>query len=220
MLWRKSLAKKYKGMSPLEPRLRSEEPGLVSAQLPKKGKSKARTSRPEDVQRGNKMSAHDLDKLIKIENGLLSFNGPLSYFLYAPFKAMKWEKFFMSSPLRRSSVSPSHAPVNPLINNLDLEHIDLNVPIVNFVEGDVFAEKMVEEVKIIDPKIPLIIYNPLFQDIPIEEDIGMISLEEEAPPDEEVQQEKEAPMEKEVDLRNVLYNFIVKPMNATFTEVL
>lgn len=80
----------------MEPRLRSEEPGLVSAQLPKKEKSKARTSGPEDVQRGNKMSAHDLDKLIKIENGLLSFNGPLPYFLYAPIKAMKWEKFFMS----------------------------------------------------------------------------------------------------------------------------
>ncbi|KAA0053403.1 hypothetical protein E6C27_scaffold428G00710 [Cucumis melo var. makuwa] len=47
------LNREIEGMSPLEPRLRPKEPRLVSTQLPKKSKSKAWTSRPEDVQRGN-----------------------------------------------------------------------------------------------------------------------------------------------------------------------
>lgn len=37
----------------------------------------------------------ELDKLIKIEKGLLQFNGHLPNFLYRPIKALKWEKFFM-----------------------------------------------------------------------------------------------------------------------------
>lgn len=40
------------------------------------------------------MSAHELDKLIKIGKGLLLFNGPLLEFLRWPIKALKWEKFF------------------------------------------------------------------------------------------------------------------------------
>lgn len=75
----------------MEPSLRPEEPGLVNAQLLKKSKSKAGTSRPEDVERGNRMSAQDLDKFIKIEKRLLPFNGLLADFLHDPIKAMKWE---------------------------------------------------------------------------------------------------------------------------------
>lgn len=40
------------------------------------------------------MSVHELDRLIKIEKGLLSFNRSLPDFLYAPIKVLKWEKFF------------------------------------------------------------------------------------------------------------------------------
>lgn len=37
----------------------------------------------------------DLDKLIKIEKGMLPFNGHLLDFLYGPIKVLKWEIFFM-----------------------------------------------------------------------------------------------------------------------------
>lgn len=40
------------------------------------------------------MSTQYMDKLIKIENGLLPFNSHLPDFLYGPIKALKWEKFF------------------------------------------------------------------------------------------------------------------------------
>lgn len=81
-------SREIKGMGSLEPRLRPKVPELVSAQLQKKSKRKAGTSKIEDVQK-------DLDKLIKIEKRLLSFYGPLLHFLYSLIKPMKREKFFM-----------------------------------------------------------------------------------------------------------------------------
>lgn len=72
---------------------------------------------------------------------------------------------------------------------------------------------MAEEVEIVDPELPLTVYDPLFQDIPIEEDAWEKSSKEEA------QLEEEAPTEKEVELRNVLHNVIAKLMNAAFKEV-
>lgn len=112
-------------------------------------------------------------------------------------------------------MSPSHAPINPPIVNLDPEHIYLNVPIVNSIEGDVFAKKAAYEVEIVNLELSLTLYDSFFQDIPVEEDVGETGLEKEAPLEEEVQLEKEAPMEKEFDLCNV----IVEPMNTTFNKV-
>uniref|UniRef100_A0A9I9CXK8 Uncharacterized protein n=1 Tax=Cucumis melo TaxID=3656 RepID=A0A9I9CXK8_CUCME len=105
-------------------------------------------------------------------------------------------------------MSPSHAPINPPIINLNLEHIDLNFLIVNLSEGDVSAEEAVEEVEIVDLELPLTIYDPLFQDILVEKDAGDTSSEE------------EAQLEKEVELLNVLHNVIMDPMNVTFKEML
>ena len=59
-------SRKIKRMSPFKLRLRPKELGLVRAQQPKNSKSKVATSKPEDVQKGNKMSTRDFDKLIKI----------------------------------------------------------------------------------------------------------------------------------------------------------
>uniref|UniRef100_A0A9I9DGD2 Uncharacterized protein n=1 Tax=Cucumis melo TaxID=3656 RepID=A0A9I9DGD2_CUCME len=86
-------SREIKRMSPLEPRLRPKEVlGLVNVQRPKKSKSKVGTSKPNDVQKGSKKSAEDLDKLIKIEKRLLPFNDHLPNFLYGPIKALKWKK--------------------------------------------------------------------------------------------------------------------------------
>lgn len=49
-------SQEIKRMSSLEPRLRPKETGLVSVAQPKKGKNKEGTSRPEDVQKGSKLS--------------------------------------------------------------------------------------------------------------------------------------------------------------------
>lgn len=63
--------------------------------VPKKSKSKAKTSRPEDVQKKSKMNVQDFDKLIKVEKGLLPFNGHLPHFLYEPIKSLKRENNFL-----------------------------------------------------------------------------------------------------------------------------
>lgn len=63
--------------------------------VPKKSKSKAETSRPEDVQKKSKMNVQDFDKLIKVEKGLLPFNGHLPHFLYEPIKSLKRENNFL-----------------------------------------------------------------------------------------------------------------------------
>lgn len=103
--------------------------------------------------------------------------------------------------------------INLSIINLDLEHIDLNVPVVNLSEWEASIEKAAEEVEIVDPNLPLIVYDPFFQDIPIKEDAGKTSSKEEA------QSDDEAPTEKEVEFPDVLYNVIVEVMNAAFNEV-
>ncbi|KAA0063129.1 hypothetical protein E5676_scaffold1213G00030 [Cucumis melo var. makuwa] len=45
------------------------------------------------------------------------------------------------SPSRQSSVSPSHTPINLTTINLDPEHIDLNVIVVNFFFYHIFVEE-------------------------------------------------------------------------------
>ncbi|KAA0056727.1 hypothetical protein E5676_scaffold1312G00140 [Cucumis melo var. makuwa] len=132
-------------MSPLEPRLRPKEVlGLVNVQRPKKSKSKVGTSKPNDVQKGSKKSAEDLDKLIKIEKRLLPFNDHLPNFLYGPIKALKWKKDYT---------------------------------------GEVSTKKAAKDEAKVEPDLPLIVYNPLFQDIPIEENAGKMSSKEEVQPD-------------------------------------
>ncbi|KAA0056725.1 hypothetical protein E5676_scaffold1312G00120 [Cucumis melo var. makuwa] len=131
-------------MSPLETRLRPKELGHVNSQRPTKSKSKVGTSKPNDVQKGSKMSTQDLDKLIKIEKRLLPFNDHLLDFLYGPIKALKWENVF---------------------------------------RGEVSTNKVAKDEAKVEPDLPLIVYDPLFQDIPIEEDAGKMSLKEEVQPD-------------------------------------
>ncbi|KAA0038829.1 stress response protein NST1-like [Cucumis melo var. makuwa] len=304
-------SREIEGMSPLGPRPRPEEKGLTNIEFPKKSKSKrkAGTSRPKDIQRGNKMSAQKLDKLIKIEKGLLPFNDPLLNFLYGLIKTMKLEKFFIEETkvkldivdmfyvakfhlnesymivegekvsftveeinelydlpndrdtgmvggksnladlnrirtLYQNKEEERHLKTEPSRNEND-EEDDISPPPSSFKRKsttamtpriftsllhltliiatlllqnsqplkallrndnlwDVSIEKAVDKVEIVDPKLHLTVYDALFQDIPVEEDVGETSSEEEAPLEEEEKLKKEAPVEKEVDLCNVL----------------
>lgn len=60
----------------------------------------------------------------------------------------------------------------------------------------------------------MIVCDPVFYHIFVEEDTGKTSSKEEA------QLEKEVPAEKEVELHDVIHNVIAEPMNAAFKEVL
>lgn len=56
------------------------------------------------------------------------------------------------------------------------------------------------------------VYDPLFQDISVDKDIGETSSMEKA------QSKDEAPMEKEGEFHEVLHNVIEEPMNTTFKK--
>ena len=55
---------------------------------------------------------------------------------------------------------------------------------MNLTEGDVSVDKTIEEVEIFDLVLPLIVYDPLFQDMHVKEDAGEMSSKEEAPLEE------------------------------------
>ena len=73
-------------------------------------------------------------------------------------------------------MSPSNAPSNPSIINSDLEHLNLNVLIVNLSEREAKPENVVENATLLNLDLQLIVYDPLFQDIPVYEDAGETSL--------------------------------------------
>lgn len=56
-------------------------------------------------------------------------------------------------PLRRTSMSLSHAPSNPPIINLNPKHLDLNIPIVNLSKGETEPEKAIENVTSLNPDL-------------------------------------------------------------------
>ena len=60
-------------------------------------KVKVKRERPDlgMLKKGKMVGTPELDKLIKIEKGLLPFKGPLPDFLPDPIKAFKWKKFFI-----------------------------------------------------------------------------------------------------------------------------
>ncbi|KAA0041154.1 hypothetical protein E6C27_scaffold128G00750 [Cucumis melo var. makuwa] len=79
---------------------------------------------------------------------------------------------------------------------------------------EVSTEKAIEDEAIVDLDLSLTIYDPLFQDILVEEDAGETSFEEEAQPDDE------ALAAKEVEFYDVLHNVIAGHMYTTSKEAL
>lgn len=92
--------------------------------------------------------------------------------------------------------------------------LDLNVPIINLSEGKVEPKKVTKDATSVDSDLPLIVYDPLFQDIPIDEDAGEMSLVGEA------QLGDKALVKKEDEFSKVLNKVTVEPMNAAFKEVI
>lgn len=127
-------------------------------------------------------------------------HSPSPYYSYENPPLSPKSQASLSSPLRRTSVSPCHAPSNPPIINLDLEHLNLNVPIVNLSKSEVKLEKGTNNATSFNPDLSLIVYL-------------RHSYRHECRRDEfseRTQSKDEAPVENEGEFHKLLYNIIVE----------
>ncbi|TYK06139.1 hypothetical protein E5676_scaffold572G00350 [Cucumis melo var. makuwa] len=122
---------------------------------------------------------------------------------------MKILSFLPNSKLHKAPIL-----TNICVANLDYEHLNLNVPIANLSKREAEQKKAAENAVLFNPDLPLIVYDPLFQDIPMSKDAGEISSVEGA------QSEDEALAENEGEFHELLHNVIAEPMNTVFKEVL